>query len=139
MSVDDLLQAFYRYFAASSSQITVTCGWNCKILPGTFGVTGPFTTSFRISALFSPFTRSTIFFARIIVPIPIETAFLGTSSFFSKKRLFASIVLSVRSISPVTFVNSSAGSLNPMTFLTSGTLGIPGVCLLYSITWYQFL
>ena len=29
--------------------------------------------------------------------------------------------------------------LNPMTFLTSGTLGIPGVCLLYSITWYQFL
>ena len=29
--------------------------------------------------------------------------------------------------------------LNPMTFLTSGTLGIPGVCLLYSITWYQFM
>ena len=29
--------------------------------------------------------------------------------------------------------------LNPMTFLTSGTLGIPGVCLLYSIRWYQFL
>ena len=25
MSVDDLLQAFYKYFAASSSQITVTC------------------------------------------------------------------------------------------------------------------
>lgn len=29
--------------------------------------------------------------------------------------------------------------LNPATFLTSGTLGIPGVCLLYGITWYQFL
>ena len=29
--------------------------------------------------------------------------------------------------------------LNPVTLLTSGTLGIPGVCLLYSITWYQFL
>lgn len=28
---------------------------------------------------------------------------------------------------------------NPVTFLTSGTLGIPGVCLLYGITWYQFL
>lgn len=29
--------------------------------------------------------------------------------------------------------------LNALSFLTSGTLGIPGVCLLYSITWYQFL
>lgn len=29
--------------------------------------------------------------------------------------------------------------LNAVSFLTSGTLGIPGVCLLYSITWYQFL
>lgn len=29
--------------------------------------------------------------------------------------------------------------LNPVSFLTSGTLGIPGVCLLYGITWYQIL
>lgn len=29
--------------------------------------------------------------------------------------------------------------LNPVTLLTSGTLGIPGVCLLYGIMWYQIL
>ena len=29
--------------------------------------------------------------------------------------------------------------LNPVSFLTSGTLGIPGVCLLYGITFYQIL
>ena len=29
--------------------------------------------------------------------------------------------------------------LNPVTLLTSGTLGIPGVCLLYGITFYQIL
>ena len=32
-----------------------------------------------------------------------------------------------------------AVGMNLFSFLTSGTLGIPGVCLLYSITWYQFL
>lgn len=29
--------------------------------------------------------------------------------------------------------------LNVITFLTSGTLGIPGVCLLYGILAYRFL
>ena len=29
--------------------------------------------------------------------------------------------------------------LNPMTFLTSGTLGFPGVALLYGITFYQIM
>lgn len=29
--------------------------------------------------------------------------------------------------------------MNPVTFLTSGTLGIPGVALLYGITFYQFM
>lgn len=29
--------------------------------------------------------------------------------------------------------------LNLISFLTSGTLGIPGVCLLYGILMYQFL
>ena len=29
--------------------------------------------------------------------------------------------------------------LNAVSFLTSGTLGIPGVCLLYGIMCYQFL
>ena len=29
--------------------------------------------------------------------------------------------------------------LNPMTFLTSGTLGIPGVALLYGIVFYKIL
>lgn len=29
--------------------------------------------------------------------------------------------------------------LNPVTFLTSGTLGIPGVALLYGITFYGIL
>lgn len=27
--------------------------------------------------------------------------------------------------------------LNPVTAITSGTLGVPGVCLLYGIVWYQ--
>ena len=35
-------------------------------------------------------------------------------------------------------INVAVG-MNLFSFLTSGTLGIPGVCLLYSITWYQFL
>lgn len=29
--------------------------------------------------------------------------------------------------------------LNPVTFLTSGTLGIPGVAMLYGIVFYQIL
>ena len=34
----------------------------------------------------------------------------------------------------------SAGvGMNPVTFLTSGTLGFPGVALLYGITFYQFM
>lgn len=29
--------------------------------------------------------------------------------------------------------------INPVTFVTSGTLGVPGVALLYGITFYQSL
>lgn len=29
--------------------------------------------------------------------------------------------------------------MNPVTFLTSGTLGFPGVALLYGITFYQIM
>lgn len=29
--------------------------------------------------------------------------------------------------------------LNPVSFLTSGSLGIPGVCLLYGVLYYQIL
>ena len=50
----------------------------------------------------------------------------GVLSFFSNQW-----VLSVESLINV--------GLNPVSFLTSGTLGIPGVCLLYGITWYQIL
>lgn len=34
---------------------------------------------------------------------------------------------------------SACVGMNPVTFLTSGTLGIPGVALLYGITFYQFM
>lgn len=35
-------------------------------------------------------------------------------------------------------IQASVG-INPVTLLTSGTLGIPGVALLYGITFYQFM
>ena len=56
---------------AAASQITVTSGCICKIDAGTDGVTGPLNALFTISALSSPLTTTTIFFALIIVPIPI--------------------------------------------------------------------
>ena len=34
---------------------------------------------------------------------------------------------------------SSGVGMNPVTVLTSGTLGIPGVALLYGITFYPFM
>ena len=34
---------------------------------------------------------------------------------------------------------SSDVGMNPVTVLTSGTLGIPGVALLYGITFYPFM
>ena len=34
---------------------------------------------------------------------------------------------------------SAQVGMNPMTFLTSGVFGIPGVALLYGITFYQIL
>ena len=49
----------------------------------------------RISRLSAPVTTMTIFFAAMIVPIPMVKAALGTSSIESKKRLFASMVISV--------------------------------------------
>lgn len=35
-------------------------------------------------------------------------------------------------------INAGVG-LNPVTFLTSGTLGIPGVAMLYGIIFYKIL
>lgn len=35
--------------------------------------------------------------------------------------------------------NSRAVGMNLLSFLTSGTLGIPGVCLLYGILFYRTL
>ena len=86
----------------------------CRIEAGTRGVTGPKNASLTISALSSPLTMIRIFFACMIVPIPIVYACLGTSSADAKKRLFASIVLSVRSTQCVVLSNASAGSLNPI-------------------------
>ena len=34
---------------------------------------------------------------------------------------------------------SAVVGINPITFLTSGTLGFPGVALLYGITFYQIM
>ena len=34
---------------------------------------------------------------------------------------------------------SACVGMNPVTFLTSGTLGFPGVALLYGITFYQIM
>ena len=48
--------------------------------------------------LFAPFAAMMMDFAFMIEPIPMVTACVGTSSIFSKKREFALIVLSVRSV-----------------------------------------
>ena len=50
----------------------------------------------------------------IIEPIPIETAFVGTSSALSKNRLFALIVDSVKSTTEVVPSNEAPGSLKPI-------------------------
>ena len=55
-----------------------------------------------------------IFFACMIVLIPIVYACFGTSSADAKNLLFASIVLSVRSTQCVSFSNASPGSLKPI-------------------------
>ena len=34
---------------------------------------------------------------------------------------------------------SACVGMNPVTFLTSGTLGFPGVAMLYGITFYQIM
>ena len=39
----------------------------------------------------------------------------------------------------VDIYNKSVGGIKSSLLLTSGTLGIPGVCLLYGITFYQIL
>ena len=68
-----------------------------------------------------------------------------------KKRsysfLFAFLTRAILGMTLIFFINqcilppnsSINVGLNPISFLTSGTLGIPGVCLLYGITWYQIL
>ena len=63
------------------------------------------------TALSSPLTTTKIFFARMIVPIPMLYACFGTSSADSKNRLLASIVLSFKSTQCVGSTKLSPGSL----------------------------
>ena len=57
------------------------------------------------------------------------------------------LVRAIIGIAIIFFVNeflafkgiSAQVGMNPMTFLTSGVFGIPGVALLYGITFYQIL
>lgn len=57
------------------------------------------------------------------------------------------IVRAILGIALIFFVNEFLGyrgisikvGMNPVTFLTSGILGVPGVALLYGITFYQNL
>lgn len=57
------------------------------------------------------------------------------------------IVRAILGMGIIFFVNEFLGyrnipvsvGLNLISFLTSGTLGIPGVCLLYGIMFYQIL
>lgn len=57
------------------------------------------------------------------------------------------LVRAIIGIAIIFFVNEFLASkgisaqvgMNPMTFLTSGVFGIPGVALLYGITFYQIL
>ena len=57
------------------------------------------------------------------------------------------LVRAILGIAVIFFVNEFLASrgvsvqvgLNPITFLTSGTLGMPGVALLYGISFYQIL
>ena len=69
---------------------------------------------YKASALSSPLATTRIFLACMIFLIPNEYAWRGTSASEAKKRLFASIVLSVRSTQCVSFLNTVPGSLNPM-------------------------
>ena len=104
---------FINDIAASSATI-VTSGCNLKIVPGTFGEICPQIVSFNACALSSPLTTTKIFFARMIVPIPMLYACFGTSSADSKNRLLASIVLSFKSTQCVGSTKLSPGSLNPI-------------------------
>ena len=68
------IQSFHDYFSllnAASSHTTVTSLWNCRIDAGTWGVTGPVRDFAMISALSAPEATRRIFFAFMIVPIPI--------------------------------------------------------------------
>ena len=64
-----------------------------------------------VCAFFGPFASSTIFFAFMMVPMPMVSAFFGTWSIDSKKRAFASMVFWVKSTTWVFSGNSSHGSL----------------------------
>ena len=99
---------------AALSPMMTTSLWNWRIDAGTSGVTGPKNAFATMSAFASPFTTRRIFFARMIVPMPIVYACLGTSSADAKNLLFASIVLSVRSTQCVFCAKEASGSLNPI-------------------------
>lgn len=63
-----------------------------------------------------------------------------------KSHIFINfLVRAILGIAVIFFVNqllisrgvSASVGMNPVTFLTSGVFGIPGVALLYGITFYQ--
>ena len=81
---------------------------------GTSGVTGPKKAFFTISALWAPSTTTSTLRAAMMVPMPMVYAWRGTSSMLSNRRLFAWMVLSVRSTQCVAFGNVSSGSLKPI-------------------------
>ena len=59
-------------------------------------------------------------------------------NFFIRALIGMALIFFVNEFLSSKGVNAAVG-FNAVTFLTSGTLGIPGVCLLYGILIYQNL
>ncbi len=57
-------------------------------------------------------------------------------NFFIRAIIGFAIIFFVNQFLADKDISVSVG-LNPITFVTSGTLGVPGVALLYGITFYQ--
>ena len=99
---------------AASSATSVTSLCNCNTDAGTCGVIGPKNASRTISALPSPFATIKIFFACIMVLMPIVYACFGTSSAEAKNLLFASMVDWVKFTQCTSLSKDSDGSLKPI-------------------------
>ena len=57
-------------------------------------------------------------------------------NFFVRMMIGVALIFLVNQFLAEKEINVSVG-LNPVTAITSGTLGVPGVCLLYGIVWYH--